>query len=203
MGVRKGLQRIRGAIGMGLTWAFGWAIAGVSIGAASLLLPGPALDWFFEIFDAPLPALAVPGFFGGMFFSAVLGIAGRRRRFAELSLPRFAAWGAVGGILLSLFPAALVAVGLASVEGSDTSLWRATAVISGPFTLLSAASASATLLLARRAEDRALLAHREDRADARIGEGRAAGRIDAGMGPAGGRAARVPEADRVPAPKVP
>ena len=41
----------------------------------------------------PLPVLAIPGFFGGAFFSTVLGIAGRRHRFDELSLPRFAAWG--------------------------------------------------------------------------------------------------------------
>lgn len=50
----------------------------------------------------------------------MLGIAERRRRFDELSLPRFAAWGAVGGVLLSLVPAAMVAVGLASIGGADT-----------------------------------------------------------------------------------
>jgi hypothetical protein len=87
----------------------------------------------------------------------VLGIAGRRRRFDELSLPRFAAWGAVGGLLLTLFPFALVAVGLASTEGSELSLWQVIATISGPFILLSAASASASLMLARIAERRELL----------------------------------------------
>ena len=78
---------------MGLTWGFGWAIAGVLIGVASILLPGLPWDAFFEVFDAPLPAFAIPGFFAGVFFSTVLAIAGRRRRFRELSLPRFAAWG--------------------------------------------------------------------------------------------------------------
>jgi hypothetical protein len=102
-----------------------------------------------------LPALAVPGFFGGLFFSAVLGIAARRRRLDELSLPRFAAWGAVAGLLLSLFPAALVAVGLANL-GRSQDLWLFTAAISGPLTLLSAASASGSLMLARKAEHREL-----------------------------------------------
>jgi len=96
---------------MGLAWAAGWAVAGVLIGVSSKLLPGLPWDSFFEVFDAPLPALAVPGFFGGVFFSIVLGIAGRRYKFGELSVPRFAAWGAVAALLLITFPFALVAVG--------------------------------------------------------------------------------------------
>lgn len=148
------LRRIRGAIGMGLTWAFGWAIAGVLIGVTSILLPGLPWHTFFEVFDAPLPAFAVPGFFAGVFFSIVLGIAGRHRRFSELSLPRFAAWGALGGLLLTLFPFVLVAVGLASGEGSNIGAWHAIAVITGPFVILSAISASATLMLARLADGR-------------------------------------------------
>jgi hypothetical protein len=163
--MKKWLRRIRGAVGMGLTWAAGWAVAGVLIGVTSKLLPGLPWDFFFEVFDAPLPALAVPGFFGGVFFSAVLGIAGRRRRFRELSLPRFAAWGAVGGLLLILFPFALVAVGLASREGSDIGTWQIIATIGGPFILLSAASASVTLMLARIAEGRELRVASEDVAE--------------------------------------
>jgi hypothetical protein len=169
----KGLRRIRGAIGMGLTWAFGWAIAGVLIGVASILLPGLPWDAFFEVFDAPLPAFAIPGFFAGVFFSTVLGIAGRRRRFRELSLPRFAAWGAVGGLLLTLFPFALEAMGLASREGSDVGTWQIVAVITGPFVLLSAASASVTLILARIAEGRELREASEDVADVGLTEGEA------------------------------
>jgi hypothetical protein len=152
--MKKWLRRIRGAVGMGLTWAAGWALFGVLIGVASVLLPGLPWDAVFEVFDAPLPALAVPGFFGGAIFSAVLGVAGRRRSFEELSLPRFAAWGALGGLLLGLLPAALVAMGLATLGREGLGLWRLTAVISVPLTLLSAASASGSLMLARMAEDR-------------------------------------------------
>jgi ABC-type dipeptide/oligopeptide/nickel transport system permease component len=159
--MKKWLRRIRGAIGMGLTWAIGWGLAGLLIGVASILLPGLPWDRFFEVFDAPLPALAVPGFFGGVFFSMVLGIAGRRRRFRELSLPVFAAWGALGGLLLSLFPAVLVGVGLASTEGADRSLWQGIAVIIAPFILLGAVSAAVTLMLARAGERRELSADAE------------------------------------------
>lgn len=155
--MKKWLRRIRGAVGMGLTWAAGWALGGILIGVASILLPSLPWDVFFKVFDAPLPAMAVPGFFAGMFFSTVLGIAGRRRRFRELSLPKFAAWGAVGGLMLIAFPFVLVAVGLASTEGSSVRPLQALAAIAPPFILLSVASASVTLLLARRAERRSVL----------------------------------------------
>ena len=149
------LRRIRGAVGMGLTWAAAWALAGVLIGVTSRLLPGLPWNYFFEVFDAPLPALAIPGFIGGVLFSALLGMAERHRRFDELSVLRFGAWGALGGLLLSLVPAALVALGLATMARPDA-LWQLTAIISGPLILLSAASASGSLLLARRAEAQAL-----------------------------------------------
>jgi hypothetical protein len=152
--MNKWTRRIRGALGTGLTWAAGWALVGVLIGVTSVLLPDlPFWKPFFEVFDAPLPALAVPGFFGGALFSIVLGIAGRHRRFDELSLPRFAALGAVGGLMLSLLPAAMVAVGLASMDPErGFGLWQLTSMISVPLILLSAGSASASLILARKAE---------------------------------------------------
>ena len=154
----KWLRSIRGAVGMGLTWAVAWAIAGLLIGISSRLLPFLPWDSFFAVFDAPLPALAIPGFVAGGLFSVVLGIAARRRRFEELSVPRFAVWGALGGVLLTLFPFALVAVGLASTEGSRFSAGQVIATIAGPFIVLSAASAAGSLWLARRAARRDSLA---------------------------------------------
>jgi hypothetical protein len=155
---------------MGLTWAVGWAVAGLLIGVASMLWPSLPWNAFFEVFDAPLPAFAVPGFFAGVFFSAVLGIAGRRRSFQELSLPRVAAWGAVGGLLLTLFPFALVAVGLASREGSAIGTGQILAVLGVPFVLLSAVSASITLILARRAASDESREARQKMADASFAE---------------------------------
>ena len=142
--MKKWLRRIRGAVGMGLTWAVGWALVGFGIEVIHNVWPNP-LGSLVDIWPA---ALAYPAFLGGLVFSTVLGIAGRRRRFDELSLPRFAAWGALGGLLLGLFPAALVAVGAASVA-------EATAIV-GAVTLLSAVSASGSLMLARMAEEREL-----------------------------------------------
>jgi hypothetical protein len=91
-------------------------------------------------------ALAIPGFLGGAVFSAVLRIAEGRRRFDELSLPRFGFWGAVTGLLLGVLA---VSAGVASAIGSG--LWLRAAIIIGPTTLLSAVSAVGSALLFRYA----------------------------------------------------
>ncbi len=169
--MNKWLRRVRGAVGIGVTWAVSWAVGGVLIGVTSVLLPGLPWESFFEVFDAPLPALAIPGFVGGALFSIVLGIAGRRRSFRELSLPRFTAWGAVGGLLLTLFPFALVAVGLASTEGGKFDAWHIIAVISGPFIVLSALSAAGSLMLARMGEDRDSVEAGEDGPEPGLAQG--------------------------------
>lgn len=152
------LRWILGMVGMCFTWAAGWAITGLLIGVASLLLPFLPWDSFFKFFDAPLPALGMPGFIGGAFFSVLIGLAERRRGLAALSLARFSGWGAAAGLLLSLVPAALVSVGLATLNRPD-GLWQLTAVISGPLTLLGAVSGFGSLLLSRVARPwRTLLA---------------------------------------------
>jgi hypothetical protein len=155
--MKSWMRRLRGAIGMGVTWAIAWAVGGLMIGVLSNLIP--VLPWhlFFDIFDAPLPALAVPGFIAGALFSLVLAIAARRRRFDELSIPRFAAWGAVGGALLSLVPAAMVGVGLAHLGTPERGLAQLTAAIAGPLVVFSATSAAGSLALARKVQDRTLL----------------------------------------------
>ena len=53
-------------------------------------------------------------FFGGAGFSIVLAVAGKNTRFEELSLGRFAIFGAIGGALASSFPALLPILGLVS-----------------------------------------------------------------------------------------
>jgi len=92
--MKKWLKRIRGAVGMGLTWAVAW----LGLGALLMLPLGfPAVE--FLIGALGFGAL---GLMGGTVFSVVLQITEGRRTFNELSLPRFAVWGAVGGFLMSL-----------------------------------------------------------------------------------------------------
>lgn len=136
---------------MGVTWAIAWGIAGLGIGIASVLTPWVPWDRFFAVFDAPLPALALPGFIAGMLFSIVIAVVARRSRIEDLTLRRFMAWGALGGVLVTGVPLALVLLGLASTDGSTRSLAEAMAVVIGPFITLAALSAGVTLRIAQRA----------------------------------------------------
>ena len=134
--MKKWLRRIRGAIGVGLTWAIVWFGAGLAL----LLVVG------FGAADVPFPLLfAVLGFLAGVTFSGVLGLVEGRRRFDQMSLRRFAGWGAVGGLLLS------------GIFAWAAGLGGEFLVLGPVFALAGAGSAAGTLTLARRAEDRELL----------------------------------------------
>ena len=113
-----------------------------------LLIFGSAL--FFSV------QFATFGFVGGAAFSTVLAVTEGRRRFDEMSLPRFAAWGAVGSFLLAL-PLLQLAFDPLALDGLFG--------IGGVVALMGAGSAAGSLALARRADDRELLEHGADVAD--------------------------------------
>lgn len=143
----KWLRRVRGAIGMGLAWGAAWASAGIVVA----ILTG------FKA-DAPFPLIfGVLGFAAGVIFSAFLALTEGRRRFDQMSLGRFAASGAFGGLLLSaLFAKA------ASLE------WGDVLTIAPTFALASAVCASGSLAVARRVGRRELPDVRRDAAEAEL-----------------------------------
>ena len=133
--MRKWLRRIRGAIGMGCTWAAAW----VAVGFVPRWVLGIGSDLPFPILFGAL------GFIAGVTFSGLLTLTEGRRRFDRMSLPRFAGWGAVGGLLLSaLF-----------VRGAGYG-WGEILAISSTFVLASAGCAAGSLALARLAVRREL-----------------------------------------------
>src|SRR5215813_2215075 len=139
------LRRIRGAIGMGFTWAAAW----FSVGFVPRWVFGMESDLPFPILFGGL------GFIAGVTFSAILVLTEGRRRLDQLSLPRFAAWGAVGGVLLSaLF-----------VRGTSYG-WGEVLAISTTLALASAVCASGSLALARHSARRELPDSRGDTAEA-------------------------------------
>ena len=146
-------RRIRGAIGMGLTWGAAW------FGAGTLLarVPGFYSDLPFALLFAPL------GFATGIIFSGILvGIEGRRR-FDRMSLWRFAGWGAVSGLLLSgIFVAA------AAFRGE--SAWGEFLVFGPALAIASAVCAAGSLAVARRAERRELPGPSGDPAEGELTE---------------------------------
>jgi hypothetical protein len=120
---------------MGLTWALAWGGAGVVMAVVT----GFTADVPFPLFFALL------GFIAGVIFSAFLALTAGRRSFDQMSLPRFATWGAIGGIAMSVFFARA-----ASLSGGDMLMVGAT------FALASAVCATGSLALARRATRGAL-----------------------------------------------
>jgi peptidoglycan/LPS O-acetylase OafA/YrhL len=128
--MKKWLQRIRGAIGIGIAWAAAWSGAGFVL----------AVVTGFKA-DAPFPLIfGVLGFFAGIIFSAFLALTEGRRRFDQMSLPRFAAWGAGGGLLLAAVFAKAASLG-----------WGDVVAIVPTFAVACAICASGSLALARRA----------------------------------------------------
>jgi len=136
------LRRVRGMVLVGVTWAIAWGVGG---GAVMEII-----DPHGRIADIWPMVLGIPGFFGGVLFAGVLAATERHRRFEELSLPRFGAWGAVAGAVLGGLGVALFGLGIQIVV---------------PIALLGALSASGSLALARRGagDDRELIGAGKDR----------------------------------------
>lgn len=145
--MRKWLRGIRGAIGMGFAWAAAWFIAG--------FVP----RWVFGFNgDVPFPLVfGALGFLAGIIFSGLLVLTEGRRRFDQMSLSRFAGWGATSGLLLSALFAKGASLG-----------WGDVLAIASTFALACAVCASGSLAVARRAVRRELPDTREDAAEARL-----------------------------------
>lgn len=137
--MENGWRRIRAAVGMGLAWGAAWFGAGIALAR----VPGFYSDLPFALMFAPL------GFFTGIIFSGILAVGARGRGLHRMSLPRFAGWGAVGGLLL-----AGIFVVVAALRG--VSVWGEFMVFGPALAMASAASAAGSLALARRAERREL-----------------------------------------------
>jgi hypothetical protein len=155
--MKKLLRRIRGAIGMGLTWAVAGGVAGMIISLGFLARTGSRPD-------APFPImLGALGFVAGVVFSGVLRFAEGRRRFDQMSLPRFAAWGAAVGVALS-------ATFFLAVSRGDPEFLQYFVVVGPVVAVAAAGCAAGSLALARMAQDRELLEATEDLTAARLPE---------------------------------
>jgi hypothetical protein len=156
--MKKWARRIRGAIGMGLMWAVAGGATGTIINLGFLVRTGSRPD-------APFPImLGAFGFVAGVVFSGVLRFVEGRRRFDQMSLPRFAAWGAaVGGALSGTF--------FLAVSRGDPAFLQYFVVVGPVVAVAAAGCAAGSLALARRAQDRELLEATEDPAAAGLPDG--------------------------------
>ena len=141
---------------MGLTWAVSWS----AIGALIAVLPGtlqgfPLTPEWIVGFAAQF---AVLGFVGGAAFSVALGVIEGRRRFDQMSLPRFAVWGAFGGLTMWAARGTIGWSVMDFLEGVGVrGLNWAYALSGGVIVLLGAGCAAGSLALARSVDDQELL----------------------------------------------
>lgn len=164
------LKRIRGAVGMGLTWAASWSVVGAVVAVLPWMTPPGSpmgVTWVVG-FAAQFAAL---GFVGGAAFSVALGVMEGRRRFDQMSLPRFAVWGGLGGLMMW---AARGTLGWSVMDflwsvGLPGLNWGY-AVSGGTIVLLGAGCAAGTLALARRADDQDWLEAGEEVAEVGLTE---------------------------------
>jgi hypothetical protein len=134
---------------MGLTWAGGWAPIGALVGVVlHAVLPGTSIG-LGTVVALNAATFAGLGFVGGTIFATVLRLTEGQRRFDELSVTRFAVWGALGGALLG------GAAVTASLWGAASGLLAAGMTVAA--TALGAGSAASSLILARKADERSLL----------------------------------------------
>ncbi|HUQ99172.1 MAG TPA: hypothetical protein VM166_06935 [Gemmatimonadaceae bacterium] len=117
----------RGIVAMILTWTLGWGLG--FGGLMELYDPNGVIG------DVWPTALAVPGFIGGIIFSALLRVAEGRRSFDEIPVARFAMWGMITGLVLGLLtipakvgdvsPGAAGMIGIGAVLGTVAGLGSA------------------------------------------------------------------------------
>lgn len=145
----KWLRRIRGALGMGVIWGATWSAAG--------MIP----RWLFGFnTDVPFPIVfGVLGFVAGVTFAGIVVLTESRRSLGQVSPGRFAAWGALGGFLLSAVFTRVASLG-----------WGDVLAMAPTFALASAACAAGSLALARRSPIGELSAPRDGLADAQLAD---------------------------------
>lgn len=94
------LRRLRGFLGVGVTWGIGWSAVGALMMSIVLLLDPASID--AGDFTGMLGVFFTLGVISGSVFSLALAVLESRKSIRELSAGRMAVWGAVGASLLPL-----------------------------------------------------------------------------------------------------
>lgn len=126
------LQKLRGVMGIGLTWGILWAAIGTAVALVIGVLDPDSIDPG----ESPIIMGAIIGFVGlvsGVGFGILLSVGESRKAIRDLSLSRAAMWGILGSAALPLL----------------TTMDNGLILITCP---LGAAFAAASVAIARKAE---------------------------------------------------
>lgn len=134
----SGWKRIvRGMVGTGLVFGAGATAVTLLVGVTAMIFGNAQLD------DLRLAGrIGVAGFILGVGFSGMLAVASRSKKFTQLSIPKFASFGALAGLIYFL----LISINGYGVWSPETAIFNFLLL-----TLMGSGAATATLLIARKA----------------------------------------------------
>jgi hypothetical protein len=143
-------QRVRGAAGTAILWAAAWLLVGLAFGIYRAgTVPDPdfpvTASWRVRIVATATAIWTVWGAVSGTVFAFALTVAERRHSLDELSMPRFALWGALGSMML---PAVYLLV--IAIQDPNPEFLGPFALILSVCAIIGALAAATTLGLARR-----------------------------------------------------
>ena len=142
--MKKWFQKLRGLLGVGLTWGTLWSGIGAGIGLVIGVVRPEAWEFANPIVEWAI-GMGLYGLVSGVGFGAILTLREGRKTIMDLSLRRVALWGVLGAAAVPLLFGALgtFAAGTTVVDVLEAIL--VTASLGGTF-------APASVAIARRAE---------------------------------------------------
>ena len=95
------IRKIRGLMGVGITWGALWGVIGAGIGLTIGIISPGAWDWTNPILDWAF-GIGVYGVVSGVGFATLLSLREGRKTIFDLSLRRVALWGVLGSAAVPL-----------------------------------------------------------------------------------------------------
>jgi hypothetical protein len=140
------LKKLRGILGIGITWAIAWSVLGALLATVQALILASSYPQVRGALSGAIALnaifIGVYGFLTGSLSGAILSIAERRRTIAQLTTRRFALWGGIAG-------AAIPAANLLLIRILGGGFPNGGAIVTVASSLLGAISAAALLRIAR------------------------------------------------------
>ena len=138
------LRRLRGQLGVGLTWGALWSAIGAGIGLViGVVRPDPSA-LANPIFVWAL-GMGLYGLVSGVGFGSLLSLREGRKKILDLSLRRAAIWGVLGAAAVPLLFGALGTFEAGTTAADVVGAILVTGILGGTF-------APASIAIARRAE---------------------------------------------------
>ncbi len=157
------LRRLRGLLGLALSWSVVWIVVGLGIYLVDGVVNGRAIYW--DRIPTFALRLGLVGALCGSVFALLVAVLERRQTFGGLTFRRMALWGALGGCV---FPAVILSTQDITMGGTEVAVF-------GLFGGLGVLSSLGILALARRAP---VLAHGGERGALDAGAERGGGALD-------------------------